>query len=203
MFSLVTRRKPKGKNAMDRQVLKLVARIAENLPEMSADVIQGWIENPKGLQKFLSGFSLATAIATVFHLIVDYNVSLSDMVKAGHYDRVADGIVESNFPRIKFEVEKIDVAFDHFDRSISSDSAVAEMDKVGYRPATIEGLLVFGAKNPEVQRQFPVVALGSSCVVGGCRYVAYLDGYGSGRGLYLRSWRHDWDGRSRFLAVGK
>ena len=50
----------KGEIAMlaktyDRQSGKFIARIAENLPEMSTDVMQGWIDNPKGLQKFLEG----------------------------------------------------------------------------------------------------------------------------------------------------
>jgi len=40
---------------MSYQVAKLIARIAENLPDMSPDVMQRWIDNPKGLQKFLSG----------------------------------------------------------------------------------------------------------------------------------------------------
>jgi hypothetical protein len=40
---------------MSSQIAKLIARIAENLPEIQEDVMQGWIENPKGLQKFLSG----------------------------------------------------------------------------------------------------------------------------------------------------
>jgi len=39
----------------DRQSGKLIARIAENLPEMSGEVMQGWIDDPKGLQKFLLG----------------------------------------------------------------------------------------------------------------------------------------------------
>lgn len=39
---------------MSYQVAKLIARIAENLPEMSEDMMQGWIENPKALQRFLS-----------------------------------------------------------------------------------------------------------------------------------------------------
>ena len=41
----------------DRQSGKLIARIAENLPELSDDVMQGWIDNPKGLQKFLLGLN--------------------------------------------------------------------------------------------------------------------------------------------------
>ena len=43
---------------MSYQVAKLIARMAENLPdEMSEDVMQGWIENPRALQKFLSGLN--------------------------------------------------------------------------------------------------------------------------------------------------
>lgn len=38
---------------MDKQVAKLIARIAENLPEMSSDIMQGWIENPKSLKNAL------------------------------------------------------------------------------------------------------------------------------------------------------
>lgn len=41
----------------DRQSGKLIARIAENLPELPDDVMQGWIDNPKGLQKFLLGLN--------------------------------------------------------------------------------------------------------------------------------------------------
>jgi len=40
---------------MDKQTCKFVARVAENLPMMSSDIMQGWIDNPRGLQKFLSG----------------------------------------------------------------------------------------------------------------------------------------------------
>lgn len=41
---------------MDKQTAKLGARILENLPgNMSDDVMQGWIDNPKVLQEFLAG----------------------------------------------------------------------------------------------------------------------------------------------------
>lgn len=42
-------------NAVHGQTAALIARIAQNLPPMSADIMQGWIDNPKGLKKFLSG----------------------------------------------------------------------------------------------------------------------------------------------------
>ena len=40
---------------MHAQTAKLVARIAENLPNITDDVMQAWIEDPKGLQRFLAG----------------------------------------------------------------------------------------------------------------------------------------------------
>lgn len=43
------------KNDLDKQTAKLIARIAENLPDMDGDIMQGWIDNPSGLKKFLLG----------------------------------------------------------------------------------------------------------------------------------------------------
>ncbi len=39
----------------DRQTGKFLAKVAENMPEMSDQIMQGWIENPKALQRFLEG----------------------------------------------------------------------------------------------------------------------------------------------------
>jgi hypothetical protein len=38
---------------MSKQMLKLIARIAENLPEMDPTTAQGWIENPQALKETL------------------------------------------------------------------------------------------------------------------------------------------------------
>ena len=38
---------------MDTQTAKMGARILENLPEMDSEVMQGWIDDPKGLQEAL------------------------------------------------------------------------------------------------------------------------------------------------------
>jgi len=35
------------------QTAQFIAAVAQNLPEMSSDVMQGWIKDPKALQKFL------------------------------------------------------------------------------------------------------------------------------------------------------
>src|SRR3989344_5343964 len=48
----------------DRQSGKLIARIAENLPEMSSEMMQGWIKNPRGLQNFLRGLCHIWAVVS-------------------------------------------------------------------------------------------------------------------------------------------
>ena len=50
-------------NTLDKQTAKLIGHIAENLPEMDGDTMQGWIDNPMGLQKFLRGLCLPEATA--------------------------------------------------------------------------------------------------------------------------------------------
>lgn len=42
---------------IDKQTEKLITCIAENLPDLDADTMQGWIDNPKGLRKFLLGLN--------------------------------------------------------------------------------------------------------------------------------------------------
>ena len=41
------------------QAHKFAATILENLPEVPEDIMQGWIENPKALQKLLAGLNLS------------------------------------------------------------------------------------------------------------------------------------------------
>jgi undecaprenyl-diphosphatase len=52
----------------------------------------------------------------------------------------------------------------HFNRDISSEDAIAEMDKDGFRPATLAELLALGEAQPELQKQFPIIALSSVCL---------------------------------------
>ena len=99
-----------------------------------------------------------------------------------------------------------EVAFEyvHMGRDASTDEVLAEMDRHGLRPALYEELLAFGAKYPDEQRQFPIIALGSVWRdFNGDLCVAYLNRNDSERGLGL-DWISDrWGGGCRFLAVRK
>ncbi len=138
-----------------------------------------------------------------FEILVDYTQTLEAMIAAGRYDWANSDITAKRFPvEGEGKVTKKAKLY-HFNRSMTSEEVIRELDKQGKRPATIEELLAFGAQHPEIQRQFPVVALGSSAEVGGCRYVAYLRRFGSLRHLLLRYWNGDWRGCYRFLAFDK
>ena len=78
------------------------------------------------------------------------------------------------------------------------------MDEAGYRPATLAELLALGESQPELQRQFPIIALGSVWRGAfGRRRVAclYVPGYGRRLNLYYLD--NDWRAHCRFLAVRK
>lgn len=91
----------------------------------------------------------------------------------------------------------------HFGRETESEENIAEMDKLGYRPATHLEAYAFAKAQPELQRQFWIVALGSFAVCGGNQYVAVL--YGDSGRRYLGSgwFGNGWGRSGRFLLVRK
>ncbi len=87
---------------------------------------------------------------------------------------------------------------------ISTEEAQRRLATQGFRPATGRELRAFAKANPDYQRKFWVVALGSSWVVsfGGGR-VPYLGGWRGRRALGLRWTGFGWASAWRFLAVRK
>ena len=91
----------------------------------------------------------------------------------------------------------------HFGRDTTSKANIVEMDKLGYRPATHLEAYAFAKVNPELQRQFWIVALGSSTMYGDLRGVAVLCS-GSGRRIFDYRWfDREWYSDFRFLFVRK
>ncbi len=188
-----------NQNTYHNQTAKFLSTIAQSMPEVSADVMQGWIENPKSLQKTLAE---ALCPPETISLISCDQDSIKMLVEAGNYDYENPNITDSNFSVESWEGERV-VELIHFDEVLSSGKAEKKLDKMGYRPATITELLAFGVKYPEEQRKFPIIALGSVISIDGSARVASLDGDGSKRGLDL-DWRGSgWGEVCRFLAIRK
>ncbi|MCX6798155.1 MAG: hypothetical protein NTX66_03030 [Candidatus Falkowbacteria bacterium] len=148
-----------------------------------------------------------------FVLIVNYARTLDEMIAAGNYDDKNGDINADHFPlpvELNGQAIEVKAKLFHFNRLINRKNAIAEMDKAGYRPATIAELLALGEAQPELQKQFPILALASVWQDGdGDRSVAYLCADGGRRELEL-SWfgnvlggLGDFSGGCRFLAVRK
>lgn len=142
----------------------------------------------------------------MFTLVVDYSCSLSDAVKAGGYDYVNSDITDKHFPTEEGEqgAQEKSCTLYHFSKNMQSDDIVAQMEADGKRPATARELLAFGKAHPDLQRQFPIIAL-KSVWVGrlGIRGVPSLSRCDSGHDLRLACCCGGWGDHCRFLAVSK
>jgi hypothetical protein len=144
---------------------------------------------------------------TEFRIEVDYSMSLNKMISAGNYDWKNDDITAARFPvkgegKVEFEAKLF-----HFNRNISSEAAVTHIKDADpqnpWEPAKTEHTLAFGAKYPEVQREYPIIGLGSVAGVDFARGVLRLNRGGSERYLDLDRLGGDWLAGCRFLAVRK
>lgn len=145
--------------------------------------------------------------ANEIKLTVDYTKIVEQAIADGKYDWKNSDITTKNFPVSPEMIGKksdISAKLFYFNRDISSDDAISEMDKAGYRPATLMELLTLGVLFPELQRQFPIVALGSVWRDARVyRYVPCLYVGNSRRGLNLGWLDSNWDACCRFLGVRK
>ena len=129
---------------------------------------------------------------------VNYDLSVEDMVELGKYDWTNPSITSEHFPvtrRGKSEVRVELLSSKELVgevRSMSSDEISASLDNLGYLPVKLHELLAFGENHPEVQCEFPVVALGSVWPDRGNRYVPCLRRYGSERRLGLHWLQAEW-----------
>ncbi len=140
-----------------------------------------------------------------FTLSVDYSRTLEQMIAAGNYDSKSSNINSHNFP-LPIELTGKSIALSakifNFGKNISNNEVVAAMDKAGYRPAALAELLALGESQPELQKQYQIVALKSVLRDDmGYFYVPYLGGNASERYLQIISNENGWDANYHFLAI--
>lgn len=138
-----------------------------------------------------------------------FGKGIDELVKQGNYDWVNDSINDRNFKAD--EMHQTEIFLKHFEQNMSAEAVLKALDADGLRPATMSELLEFGIRYPELQRQFPIVALGSVWQYisgkpfewGSKRHVGYLFSGVDERKLGLRRLDVDWNGHCRFAAVRK
>lgn len=124
---------------------------------------------------------------------IDYTKPLKHLIALGKYDWVNSDIDDDNFPHLVMPApysETLDIELLHFDEYLETEEVEKRIAQQGYRPITLVELLALGAQYPELQRELPIIALGSVWRSrGGSRFVPCLFRGGSERSLGLY-----WDG---------
>jgi len=171
------------------------------------------LDNRKGVREALKlgplprgDQNVATAGTAI---MVDYSLTLEQMMAAGKFDWLNNDINSDQFPiqgegQVGYEVKLF-----HFNENVSSQDAekkIKEADTASpWEPGRIEHLLAFGTRYPEEQRKHPILALGSvgNATFFGKRNVPYLYRRVTGRSLHLDWWSNEWHPFYHFLAVRK
>lgn len=122
-------------------------------------------------------------------------ITLKQLIDKQKFDWVNSDITEDVFPLNTLRSNEYKLF--HFDRFISSEDVVKEMEKEGYLPANIYELLGWKDWNEKDL----VIALDSVGEVDGDRYVPYLYRSVSERSLRLAWWDVVWIAYCRFLSV--
>lgn len=199
---------------MTRDQLKdLGATLIGAIPDLSFDEAQAAIGGKGELVKDVTAAFARYRTKTdepvkgsTYPVIVPYNgaSTIDDLVTAGKYGWKNSDINDCNFPQDRTGDEQVEIELVHLDRDISIDGALAELDRRGLRPANPAELLAFRDSFPEVQREFPVIALGQVWRdPDGNRFVVYLVGLGSKRNAHLYWADFGWSRLCRFAGLRK
>ena len=196
------------------QALATVAKLLRLLRQegLSEEALH-WPIDDKIFRRKLTEFwerkgNLIVSITTERYTVtVNYagNKTIKNLLKEGKYDWVNSNITDKNFPTDKTGEEENEIHLVHLDRLFDNgDLVIEELDKLGYKPANPAQLLALGIKHPDLQRQFPIAALGQHWFDSDVRrHVVYLDGSFGDRDASLDwledRWRDDW----RFAVVRK
>lgn len=201
----MAREKSELKSGMGKAMETFIALVEEVEDLGGSDEDTRRIKTDKALRRQIAELLIQDrAIDGRFAVTVNRDLSLADMIAAGQYDWLDSGITAERFPVSGSGASEVEIVLVHFGRDMSTDAVLKELDVRGYRPAKIEELLALGAAQPELQRQYPIIALASVWRdPRGYRRVAYLDGTGAERYLRLHWYVHGWRDVCRFAAIRK
>jgi hypothetical protein len=139
-----------------------------------------------------------------FLVTIDYSRPLDQMIAAGKYSYVNENITVANFPITDTGKVETEIILVDFGRDIESDDAEKELATMGLEPAGIEHATAFGEKYPDVQREYPIVFLGSVWSGSdGDPHVPFLGCWSDLRELCLDCRSDEWARDYRFAAVRK
>jgi len=146
---------------------------------------------------------------SVVNITVDYTKTIEQSIAEGNYCDVNDRITDKNFPIYPEMIGKkveISVKLFHFNHNMRDDSATYEINKAGYRPATLMELLAF-CSHSDLRKNYNIVALGSVYrdTINGVNWKLYTSDYNTNHQRALGACGDSdwWCSKWYFLAVHK
>ncbi len=150
---------------------------------------------------YLLNVAEGIVLITEVSLEINYDINLEKLVDDGKYDFIHQNVfaLKNNNKKGKKKQEILTVCFN---RSTSSRVVVEEFKKMKVLPADLEDLVFYTSHYPEVQINYPVIALGSNFDYKKNRFVSQA-GFDESCGRFLSmTWSgHRWNKEKRFLAV--
>jgi hypothetical protein len=139
------------RNIKIKQEQKTIEKTKERIKKLEEDAAK--------LQEKL-GYLLSSEAET-YYFDVDYSKNIKEMISQGNYDWQNDDINNFSFKKTENTNKIVKVAAKVLPFKGKVDEETKNMESKGFHPATAFELLAFGATHSEVQRKFPIMALGT------------------------------------------
>lgn len=139
-------------------------------------------------------------------LEIDYQLSLSEILRLGKYDQVNESVNEVNFPLVSNELKSTELIAKlfKFGGLVGSEEATQLMKADGFDPSPIRELIFLGLRYPFLQQSFFIVGLGSTWKRYGDLFVPGLSKNSiNQRIINLYSYKGIWPSSCRFLGIQK
>jgi len=156
-----------GKAPTEGEYRDLWLGVLEGIPrreDLDRGIIRAYLDDKSALHAGIASLlaKVPQADVEVYPVTVDYSKTIEEMVAAGNYGYANPDITTEHFPPKGSGIVEVQIHLKHFNRVMSSDAVLKGLDKMGLRPATPMEILAFGAKYPDIQRQFPIVEMGQN-----------------------------------------
>ena len=149
-----------------------------------------------------------TVVRPAHSITVDGTLSLPQLAARGNIDDVSNDINVTNFPILQNTRHDEIMTVVFFNRHISSDDAVRDMQARNLRPANLDECLAYGAAAESARQAFSlgplegaIACLGQSATLKNGRMVPEISDDGETLHIDLFNWISDWNKGDSFLAV--
>lgn len=200
----------------EKQAAEIVLAISKKLPALTYDeaesVLNAKATLAQGIAAAFEPFIIGeiepvtgTLVTDVFFEVnVPYQAenTIKKLVNAGKYDWVNEDVSDEHFPNAQTTVSRVGLKLFSFERRISTEEVILAMEGEGFVPANAAELLSLGNLHKNLQKQFPLVALGQKWNFSSKNsFVLCLAWHGLLRRIYLLTQhKREWPAHTRFVA---